>query len=393
MIEGGNRLTKIRDKYAIVGVGESERSKNSGVTPLHLALDAARAAITDAGLEPKDIDGIMSYRENDSCNAHEVATYMGVRPKYVKDIYGGGSSTELLIADAISLIESGELNTVLIFRSMNGRSGSRVGGGWDSDLLQTGIDGGSFIIPYGAASPGQWFGLFATRHMELTGLTQEHLGKVCVDFYEHAQRNPKAFFHGRPLTMEEYMDTSYLSYPFTKHDFCLESDEANAIIVTTAERAKSCKQKPVYIMGMSSRQCHPHSHYWTDVDQVASDYVAPEVYKSAGVGPEDIDVAAIYDCFSWVVLRQLEAFGFASRGEVGDFVAEGNLRLGGKLPTNTAGGMLAEGYTHGMNNVLEIVRQLRHQYVDLDRQVENCEIGICTGWAGPDIAGAMILRN
>ncbi|RKQ29990.1 thiolase C-terminal domain-containing protein [Oceanobacillus halophilus] len=386
-------MSKITDRYAIVGVGESERSKNSGVTPLHLALDAARAAISDAGLEAKDIDGFMSYNENDSCTSHQLATNLGVRPKYVKDILGGGSSTELLIADAISLIESGELNTVLIFRSMNGRSGSRVGGGWDPNMLQANIDGGSYIIPYGAASPGQWFGLFATRHMYETGITQEHLGHVCVSFYEHAQRNPKAFFHGRPLTMEDYLNTPHLSYPFTKHDFCLESDEANAIIVTSAEQAKDCKTKPVYIMGMSSRQCHPHSHYWSDLSQVASDYVAPEVYQSAGVKAEDIDVASIYDCFSWVVLRQLEAYGFAPRGEVGDFVAEGNLRIDGKLPTNTAGGMLSEGYTHGMNNVLEIVRQLRHQYGETDRQVKNCEIGICTGWAGPDIAGAMILRN
>ena len=144
---------------------------------------------------------------------------------------------------------------------------------------------------------------------------------------------------------------------------------------------------------MSARQCHPHVHYWNDIDQVASDYVAKELYENAGVTPDDIDVASIYDCFSWVVMRQLEAYGFAKRGEVGDFVAEGNLKIGGKLPTNTAGGMLSEGYTHGMNNAIEIVRQLRHDYEGTDRQVEDCKIGICTGWAGPDIAGAMILRN
>src|SRR5690606_37071052 len=125
-----------------------------------------------------------------------------------------------------------------------------------------------------------------------------------------------------------------------------ELDEGNAIIVTSADKAKDCTSKPVYIMGMSARQCHPHVHYWNDIDQVASDYVAKELYENAGVTPDDIDVASIYDCFSWVVMRQLEAYGFAKRGEVGDFVAEGNLKIGGKLPTNTAGGMLSEGYTH-----------------------------------------------
>lgn len=385
-------MNNIRNKYAIVGVGESKRSKNSGVTPLHMALDAARAAIADAGLEAKDIDGFMSYSENDSCGPHQVSTYLGVRPRIVKEILGGGSSTELLIADAIGLIETGQANTVLIYRSMNGRSGVRMGGGgWSTDLLQNAFDGGSFIIPYGAGSPGQWFGMFATRHMHLNGLTQEHLGHVCTTFYDHAQLNPNAFFYGKPLTMEEYMQTAHLSSPFTKHDFCLESDEANAIIVTSAERAKDCKSKPVHIAGMAARQTVSHAHYWKNVDEVASDYVAPELYKAAGISPDEIDVASIYDCFSWVVLRQLEAYGLAPKGEIGDFVAAGNLRIGGKLPTNTAGGMLSEGYTHGMNNVLEIVRQLRHDYTGTARQVNNCEVGICTGWAGPDIAGAMIL--
>lgn len=386
-------MGKITDRYAIVGVGESERSRKSGTTPLHMALDASRSALKDAGLNAKDIDGVMSYNENDSCTSHQLATYLGVRPKYVKDILGGGSSTEMLIADAIGLIETGQLNTVLIFRSMNGSSGQRVGRGYDPNMLQEALPGGSYIIPYGSASPSQWFGMFATRHMHKTGITKEHLGHVCTSFYEHAQRNPKAFLYGKPLTMEDYLNTPDISSPFNIHDSCLELDEANAIIVTSAERAKDCKSKPVYIMGMSARQCHPHAHYWSDLNQVASDFVAPEVYKSAGVKPEDIQVASIYDCFSWVVLRQLEAYGLAPKGEVGDFVAQGNLRIGGKLPTNTAGGMLSEGYTHGMNNVLEIVRQLRHEYEGTERQVKECEIGICTGWSGPDIAGAMILRN
>ena len=386
-------MGKITDRYAIVGVGESERSRKSGTTPLHMALDAARSALHDAGLNAQDIDGFMNYNENDSCTSHDLATYLGVRPKYVKDIQGGGSSTEMLIGDAISLIEAGMLNTVLIFRSMNGSSGQRVGRGYNPDMLQSALPGGSYIIPYGSASPSQWFGMFATRHMHETGITKEHLGHVCLSFYEHAQRNPKAFLHGKPLTMEKYLETPDISYPFNIHDSCVELDEANAIIVTSAERAKACKSKPVYIMGITPRQCHPNAHYWADLTKVASDYVGEELYKSAGVKPKDIQVASIYDCFSWVVLRQLEAYGLAPRGEVGDFAAEGNLRMGGSLPTNTAGGMLSEGYTHGMNNVLEIVRQLRHQYKETDRQVEDCEIGICTGWSGPDIAGAMILRK
>ncbi|RSK32623.1 thiolase C-terminal domain-containing protein [Bhargavaea beijingensis] len=387
-------MTTYANQCAIVGVGESERSRNSGTTPLHLALDAARNALRDAGLEAKDLDGIMNYSTGgDSCTSHELATYLGSRPKYVKDISGGGSSTELLIADAVALIEAGELETVLIYRAMNGASGHQVGRGYDPDLLQGMLPGGSFVMPYGSASPSQWFGMFAMRHMHETGTTKEHLGHVCVSFYEHAQRNPKAFLHGKPLDMETYLATPDISTPFNIHDCCVELDEANALIVTSAGNAKNCKSRPVYIMGMAPRHTHSHAHYWTQVDEVASDHAAPALYQSAGVKPEDIDVAAIYDCFSWVVLRQLEAYGFAKRGEAGDFVKDGNLKMGGRLPSNTAGGMLSEGYTHGMNNVLELVRQLRHDYKGTDRQVKDCELGICTGWSGPDLAGAMILRN
>src|SRR5699024_4318091 len=153
------------------------------------------------------------------------------------------------------------------------------------------------------------------------------------------------------------------------------------------------KSKPVYIKGISTTQAHPHPHYWSDLDQVAADYVAPEVYESAGVKPEDIDVAAINDCFSGVGLRQLLAYGLVIVEYSSAYLTEGNLKIDGEMPINTACGMLAEGYTHGMNNFIELVRQMRHDYKGTDRQVKDCEIGLCTGWAGPDIAGAVILTN
>src|SRR5699024_3200389 len=154
-------------------------------------------------------------------------------------------------------------------------------------------------------------------------------------------------------------------------------DEANVIIVTSSENAKKAKSKPVYIKGISTRQEHPHPHYWSDLDQVAADYVAPEVYESAGVKPEDIDVAAIYDCFSWVVISQLLAYCLVKIENLSEFLKEGNLKIDGEMPINTAGGMLAEGYTHGMNNFIELVRQIRHDYKGTDRQVKDCEIGLC----------------
>jgi len=214
---------KITDRYAIVGVGESDRSKNSGKSPLRMAVEASRNAIADAGLEPADIDCILSYQHSDSCDGHSLATYLGIRPTYYMDVFGGGSSAEMLIADAIGLIEAGICDTALIYRSMNGRSGKRMGMGdenpWDlHGVMEMLIPGGSFVVPYGITTPAQQFAMVAARHMWETGTTEEHLGHVCITFYDHAQLNPKALLYGKPLTMEKYLESRFIVTPFRLHD-------------------------------------------------------------------------------------------------------------------------------------------------------------------------------
>lgn len=391
-------MAAIADRYAIVGVGESERSRSSGKSTLRMAVEASRSAIADAGLEASDIDCVLSYKHSDSCDSHMVATYLGIRPTYFMDAVGGGASTEMLVADAIGLIEAGVCETALIYRSMNGRSGKRMGGERDPDLhesMETLIPGGSFLVPYGITTPAQQFAMVANRHMWETGTTEEHLGHVCITFYEHAGLNPKALLHGHTLTMEDYLKAPFLVTPFRLHDCCVETDEANALIVTSAERARSCARVPVHISGVSARSGVPHAHHYAvrDITEVGGHFAAPQVFGMAGLTPADVDVAAFYDCFSWVVLVQLEAYGFVARGDAGPFAAEGHLRLGGTLPSNTAGGMSAEGYTHGMNNVIELVRQLRHEYAGTPRQAEDCEVGLATGWDGPRAASALVLRR
>jgi acetyl-CoA acetyltransferase len=390
-------MAEISDRYAIVGVGEHPRSMDSGKSTLRMAVEASRAAIDDAGIEPAAIDGILSYAIGlDSCDGHSVAAQLGIQPKFQMDTIGGGSATETLVANAIALIEARFCKSVLIFRSMNGRSGHRKGSivadvGGVNEFFHP---GSNFLAPYGLTTAGQMFGMVANRHMWETGTTEEHLGHVCVSFYEHAQRNPTALLQGKPLDLERYLATPYISTPFRLHDFCLEDDEANAIIVTSAERARDCGSTPVYVKGAAGRVCTPQAIAYAadDITDIGGFYAAPEVFDRAGVSPDEIDVAALYDCFSWVPLAQLEAYGLLGRGEAGPFAAEGNLRLGGRLPSNTAGGMLSEGYTHGMNNVIELVRQLRHQYGD-DRQVVGCELGLSCGWDGPHAASALILRR
>lgn len=382
-------MSAMRDKYAIVGVGESGRSKRSGVTTLELAVAACRAAIDDAGISPAEIDFVANYQQMDSVDSHTVAAHLGIRPQTQYNLLGGGASTELLIAQAIGMIEAGLCKAALIYRSTNGRSGKRLGSAME------GRPGGSFSEPYGLATPGQRFALVATRHMWETGLTEDHLADLCLTLHEHAQRNPKAMLYGKELTREQYFASPYIATPFRIHDFCLETDEANAIIVTTADRARDCRKPPVYISGVSGRNSVPHSVQFAlpDITEVAAVYAAPQVFGMAGLGPQDIQVAAIYDCFSWVVLAQLEAYGFVSRGEVGPFVAEGNLRLEGRLPVNTAGGMSAEGYTNGMNNLIELVRQVRQDYDGTERQALRTEIGFVSGWNGPSCGSAMVVRR
>lgn len=379
----------LRNKYAIVGVGESGRSKRSGATTLELAVAAAAAAIVDAGINPADIDLVANYGQMDSVDSHTVASHLGIRPASQFNMLGGGGSTELLVAQAMAMIDSGLATTALIYRSTNGRSGKRLGGAME------GRPGGAFSEPYGLATPGERVAVIATRHMHETGLTEDDLFNVCETFHEHAQRNPAAMLAGSTFTKDKYFEAPYITTPFRLFDYCLETDEANAIIVTSADRARDLRATPVYIAGAVGRNSVPHAYPFAqpDITDVGANYAAPQVYAQAGVGPDDIEVAAIYDCFSWVVLKQLESYGFVGRGEAGEFVAAGGLRMSGRLPSNTAGGMSAEGYTNGLNNVIELVRQIRRDYAGTDRQAPKTEVGLATGWNGPTCASAMVLHR
>lgn len=382
----------LSNKYAIAGVSETDWTKNSGRTPHTLALQAVKNAMDDAGLQPNQIDGILSYSEMDSSDPLDVANGLGIRPNMYCEIVGGGSSTEYLIGSAIGSIEAGMAETVVIFRAMNGRSSVRMG---TDAMTGAPFPGAEFMLPYGLMAPAQMFSLMAHKHMNMYGTTKEHLASVALTFRENANRNPKAMFYNRKLTLDDYMNARVISWPFQLYDCCLEVDGANAIIVTSLERARELKKTPVKIRAVAGRVTKDKGNFMQDQDFTASagKYVAPRIYQQAGVGPDDIDVAAIYDCFSFTVITQLEDYGFVKKGEGGPFVAEGNIKIDGKLPINTAGGMLSEAYTHGMNNVVELVRQVRHEYEGQERQVKDAHLGLSTGWATPSIGSGMILER
>jgi len=369
-----------RDRCAIVGIGATDYSRASGRSDLTLAVQAARAALDDAGLTAADIDGIVRC-DMDTVLHNDLVDALGIpNLTYWSQVGPGGVAPPAMVGQAVGAIMSGQASTVLVFRELNGRSGRRYGQAPKQDALIGG--GGSydeFFAPYGLVTPGQIFALMAQRHMNEYGTQPEHLGAIALACRERAQANPNAQMYGRPLTMDDYLAARPISEPLRLFDFCLETDGAAAVIVTSAERARDLRKPPVLIRAVaqaSTRDPQPGIQFPVlmreSITSLPAVAVADTLYRRAGLGPEDIDVAQIYDCFTITVLMQLEDWGFCKKGEGGPFVASGEIDLGGRIPINTGGGHLSEGYIHGMNHILEGVRQIRGESTSQVPGAQNC---------------------
>ena len=340
-----------RDHCAIAGVGESAYTKNSGVSVTALATEAALAALADAGIDPADVDGVIR-NDMDLVSCAALGDAIGARNlTYFGEAGPGGSGPCAMVAQAVGAIMSGQATTVVVFRSLNGRSGNRFG---LSSQLQANIGGGEtfteFFGPYGLLSPGQFFALITQQYMNETGLTSEQLGYISMVARKHANNNPRAQMHGRTMTIDDYLNSRMLSTPLRLFDYCLESDGAAAVVVTTTERAKDLRQKPAVIraaaMGSGPRpqpgQMYPVLMRPNPLS-MPSRYCAQTLYERAGLGPADVDSAQLYDCFTITALLQIEDYGFCERGEAGTFAASGELEVGGAMPFNTSGGHMSEG--------------------------------------------------
>jgi len=402
----------LKDKYSIVGIGETDYTRGSGRSTRALAIEAIRNAVTDAGLKMQDIDGMLSYHGGDSVNSSTLAYDMGAQLNFYMDCSGGGSSTEALIGLAIGAIEAGMCETVAIFRSMNGYSQVRIGG--TGSRASTPVSGpGLMTRPYGLASAVQSFAFSFTRHMMEYGVTSEDLARVKVAHSNHASNNPKALMKQR-VTVDDVVNSRWIVRPCAHLlDCCLETDNATCIIVTSAERAKDLKQQPVYIRAVQGRGTKPGGdfHYQHGpISRVAGHYVGPRIFDLADLSHDDIDVTGCYDAFTYTVVLQFEAYGFCEEGEGKDYIKSGIVNLGDKRPNNTSGGHLCEAYTHGMNMVIENTRQLRgmvddycpdwqngnhtHDYSEGGcRQVRDVNITMNMGWASPATGSALILRR
>ena len=403
----------LRDKYAIVGVGETTYVRGSDRTTRALGTWAIRNALADAGLKPGDVDGMLSYSGNDSTMSTFIAGDLGIRLNFFMDVHGGGSSTEALIGIAVGVMEAGLCKAVVIFRAMNGYSQVRIGGtGARSAAPVTGDQIHSRA--YGWQSAGQSFAPTFMRHMYDYGTKPEQVAHVKMFHSHHASNNPKAYYKKR-YTVDEVLSSRIICKPLHLLDCCVETDNGTAIIVTSVDRAKDCKNPPAIIRAIVGRCSKPRidMHYQHGpISTVAGHYAKNILWPNAGLGPEDVDVTGSYDAFTFTTMLQLEDYGFCKKGEGGDYVSSGVIKLGGKRPNNTSGGHLCEGYTHGMNMVIENVRQLRHDVDDSCpigpdgkrqhtydykeggcRQVKNVEVTANLGWANPGTASSMVMRK
>ena len=381
----------LRDQAAIAGVGWAGYSKDSGVSTLTLALHAIRAALDDAGLDHAAVDGVATHGVGDSTPATVVAAALGLRDvRFIMDQVGGGGLSATAVGHAAMAVAVGQADAVVVWRALNARSEFRMGG---TGRAAPALAEFQYQVPYGYLAPPQQFAMVARAYLDTGRVNEKVLGTVALTQRAYAQRNPRAMMRA-PITMEDYLASPWVAEPLRRLDCCLESDAAVALVVTSTARAAALRQPAVLVSGFATGAGMTlyNTGRTTLIPSPARD-LAPRLYASAGIGPAEVDVAELYDAFTFLVPLQLEDYGLVPAGEVGPFILDGGTGPGGRLPVNTHGGHLSEGYVHGLNHVAEAVTQLRGSAED--RQVPGAAVALVSsqpGYVG-GATSALILRR
>ncbi|MFJ1780496.1 lipid-transfer protein [Streptomyces anulatus] len=380
------RADSLGGKAAIVGIGATEFSKDSGRSELKLAVEAVRAALDDAGLTPADVDGLVTFTMDTSPEI-TVAQAAGIGElSFFSRIHYGGGAACATVQQAALAVASGVADVVVCYRAFNERSGRRFGSG--VQRREPTAEGAAlgWNLPYGLLTPASWVAMAAQRYLHAYGLDPEVFGHVAVVDRRHAARNPAAYFHGKPITLADHSASRWIVEPLRLLDCCQETDGGQALVVTSLERARDLPRRPAVVVaaaqGAGRSQEQMTSFYrdgLTGLPETA--VVARQLWRSSGLSPADIDVGILYDHFTPFVLMQLEEFGFCGPGEAGAFVAADT------LPLNTHGGQLGEAYLHGMNGIAEAVRQIRGTSVN---QVAGAARSLVTAGTGVPTSGLVI---
>ncbi|MBI0300483.1 lipid-transfer protein [Streptomyces sp. PRKS01-29] len=373
-------------RAAIVGIGATEFSKDSGRSELKLAVEAVQAALDDAGLTPAAVDGLVTFTMDTSPEITVAqACGMGDLTFFSRVHYGGGAACATVQQAALA-VATGVAEVVVCYRAFNERSGRRFGSGVQH--REPSAEGAAlgWSLPFGLLTPASWVAMAAQRYLYAYGLTPEVFGHVAVTDRRHAATNPAAYFHGKPITLAEHAASRWIVEPLRLLDCCQETDGGQALVVTSVERARDLPRPPAVItaaaQGAGRGQEQMTSFYRDDLTGLPEmGVVARQLWRGSGLTPADIDVAILYDHFTPFVLMQLEEFGFCGRGEAAGFVAED------ALPLNTHGGQLGEAYLHGMNGIAEAVRQIRGSSVN---QVPGAARALVTAGTGVPTSGLLL---
>lgn len=368
---------------AIVGIGRTDYVRRSGRSGTAMAAEAVRAALADCGLSASAVDGITCFSTGDPASPLRVAHAIGVDDVgWSVNHHAGGNAVATVMADAAAAVLTGRAEVVVVYRVLD----SSVRYGKVTGAVTVG-GAEQFAAPHGYLVPPQWFAMWARRHQHEYGSTCEDLGAIAINGRSHAVRNPHAIAR-EPLTLDDYLAGRWVVEPFRVFDCAYEVDGAVALVVTSSERARDLPHKPVYpLHAADGNGAGGAPDYWDDQTRMYSHLAAPRLWERTGLSPGDIDVACMYDCYTYTVMATFEDFGFCEKGEVGDYFRSGRATYGGDVVVNPHGGLLSEGYLHGLNHHYEAVLQLRGEAGD--RQVHDAELALVTAGAGP-YGGAIV---